>query len=121
MPEQPWSMYAKTPQVIQSIQWEHQSHSIIIDQTTIRFTPTEYRVLCLLRHGVPVTYDDLSLAIYKCSTDDGTRIALEKHIDRIRGKLRKSSISIHCVLSYGYVLLGGAKENPQGSSEYDDA
>ncbi|GCF06786.1 winged helix-turn-helix domain-containing protein [Dictyobacter arantiisoli] len=95
----------EAPILIKNIQWCNERHKIIIKNTTIELTKTEYRLLFPLRYGVPVTYTDLAFSVYGCHVDDKVRTMMDKHIDRIRGKLRGTGIYVYCVLGYGYLLL----------------
>jgi len=103
MATQPWSIYARPS--TSDIQWDSTRCSIVVGQRAVQLTPTEYRRLFTLRHGVPVTYADITHAVYRCNIDAHVRIMLDKHIDRIRGKLRATGFYVHCVLTYGYMLL----------------
>jgi DNA-binding response OmpR family regulator len=42
---------------------------------------------------------------YQYKVDSRVRTMMDKHIDRIRSKLRGTGIYIYCVLGYGYLLL----------------
>ena len=101
------------------IQWNDSKRLVTIDGKTIQLTPIEYRLLFLLRHRFPVSHDELASSVYRGDVGHKTRIAMDKHIDRIRGKLRDTNISVHCVLSYGYILIYEAKEKPQGVLAYN--
>ena len=90
---------------VNNIQWHADRHSITVDGVKIALTATEYRLLFPLRHGTPVTYTDLAFQAYNYRFDDKVRVMMDKHIDRIRGKLRGSGVYIYCVLNYGYLLL----------------
>lgn len=88
-----------------NIVWDNERHSIIIGDTTVMLTATEYRLLYPLRRGVAVTYANLALEAYNYIVDEKVRIMMDKHIDRIRSKLRGTGMYVYCVLSYGYILL----------------
>ena len=90
---------------ISNIQWEPERHTAIIASCSVKLTPTEYNLLFPLRHGTPVLYEDLAAMAYSCTMDDQVRLMMDKHIDRIRGKLRGTGVYIYCVLNYGYLLL----------------
>jgi DNA-binding response OmpR family regulator len=90
---------------ISDIQWNNPQRKIRIGQRTITFTPAEFRLLSPLHQGQPVTYAQLAMAAYGCTVDRKVREMMDKHIDRIRGKLEGSGIYIYCVLGYGYVLM----------------
>ena len=90
---------------VSDIQWDTQHHNIMIRLAVVGLTATEYRLLFPLRHGTPVTYADLAWMAYQYDLDEKVRTMMDKHIDRIRGKLRGTGIYIYCVLGYGYLLL----------------
>lgn len=90
---------------ISDIRWDTDQHFIRIERLTITLTATEFRLLFPLRHGTPVTYADLAWMAYNYTVDDKVRTMMDKHIDRIRGKLRGSGVYVYCVLGYGYLLL----------------
>jgi DNA-binding response OmpR family regulator len=90
---------------LSDIQWNAERHSIKAGQTLIPLTLTEYRLLFPLRSGTPISYANLAWVAYQYKVDSGVRTMMDKHIDRIRSKLRGSGIYIYCVLGYGYLLL----------------
>ncbi|MBO0779824.1 MAG: hypothetical protein J2P37_13455 [Ktedonobacteraceae bacterium] len=90
---------------IRDIRWDSEQHTILVGDITISLTPTEYRLLFPLRGGMPVTYADLAMLAYNYTVDEKVRTMMDKHIDRIRGKLRGSGVYVYCVLGYGYMLL----------------
>lgn len=90
---------------VSAIQWQDQRRVITIGRRAIMLTPIEYRLLLPMRHGLPVTYRQLARAAYNYSLDEKIRALMDKHIDRIRGKLSGSGFYVYCVLSYGYILL----------------
>ena len=90
---------------ISDIEWNAKLHSIRIGHTIITLTVTEYRLLFPMRSGAPVTYANLARMAYSYNVDEKVRVMMDKHIDRIRGKLRGTGIYIYCVLGYGYILL----------------
>lgn len=90
---------------VSDIQWSSQPRKIQIGHRTIQLTPAEYRLLFPLRHGHPVTYAQLALVAYHYAIDGKVREMMDKHIDRIRGKLEGSGIYVYCVFGYGYLLL----------------
>jgi DNA-binding response OmpR family regulator len=90
---------------VSDIQWDTQQHNIMIGRSVVGLTATEYRLSFPLRHGTPVTYADLAWMAYKYRLDEKVRTMMDKHIDRIRGKLRGTGIYVYCVLGYGYLLL----------------
>ncbi|HEV2236612.1 MAG TPA: winged helix-turn-helix domain-containing protein [Ktedonobacterales bacterium] len=84
---------------------------LLIDGNPVRFTPLEYRLIRLLldHAGIPVPFDDLTRAAFQQDADLSTRRALDKHIDRLRSKLRPVGLTLAHVSRYGYVLLGTAR------------
>lgn len=108
---------------VSDIQWNSEHHSIKAGQNTIELTITEYRLLFPLRSGTPVTYADLAWMAYKYKVDQRVRTMMDKHIDRIRSKLRGTGIYIYCVLGYGYLLLPDPNSDdapyPQKSRKMD--
>ncbi len=98
---------------VSDIQWNSEQHSIKAGHTLVPLTITEYRLLFPLRSGTPVTYADLAWMAYHYKVDSRVRTMMDKHIDRIRGKLRGTGVYVYCVLGYGYLLLPElACENP---------
>jgi DNA-binding response OmpR family regulator len=90
---------------ISTLVWNPRLRTLSIGKTTVTFTPTEYRLIFPLGNGQPATYAALARQTYNCTLDDQVRVLIDKHIDRIRGKLRSTGIYVYCVLNYGYVLL----------------
>lgn len=90
---------------IDNIRLIPQHRLVQVHDRTIELTRTEYQFFSPLLSGVPVTYADLAMNVYRCGVDLKVRLMMDKHVDRIRGKLRGSGIYIYCVLGYGYVLL----------------
>src|SRR5690349_21371331 len=78
----------KHPVSVINIQWNAKRRTVVIGDRIVGLTPTEYHLLLTLRYGVPITYTDLVRTVYNCALDEKVRIMLDKHIDRIRGKLR---------------------------------
>ena len=95
----------KWPARISNIRWNPEQHTIIIRDRVVTLTPTEYRLLSPLLPGEPVTYANLARQSYDRSLDIKVRKMMDKHIDRIRGKLQMTGAYIYCVLNYGYILL----------------
>ena len=93
------------------VPWSGHRHALVSENRGIPFTPTEYRMIYPLRHGTPVTYDDLAHAVYNCTADEKTRIMMDKHIGRIRGKIIHTGFYVYCVQDYGYILLPGRKRD----------
>jgi DNA-binding response OmpR family regulator len=85
--------------------WDDEHHALKIAHTAVLFTAMEYCILSSLRHGHPVSYTALARLIYNRELDRKVRTMMDKHVERIRGKLRGTGIYIYCVLSYGYILL----------------
>lgn len=93
---------------VNDIHWNTEQHYIKIGCIVITLTKTEYRLLFSLRQGSPVTYANLAWQVYDykmMGIDAKMRLTMDKHIDRVRGKLRGTGIYVYCVLGYGYLLL----------------
>ncbi|MBV9613979.1 MAG: response regulator transcription factor [Ktedonobacteraceae bacterium] len=95
----------ETSTQVEEIEWNIERHTLLIKNRTIALTLTEFQLLYPLRTGLPVTYAELALMVYNCSMDNKVRMMLDKHIDRMRSKLRGTGIYIYCVLGYGYLLF----------------
>lgn len=86
-------------------------HLVIFDHMPILFTPTEYAIMRELvkRFMYPVSFRVLTHAAFDRQDSLDTRRLLERHIDRIRLKLRDDSLSLQLAVRYvsecGYVLL----------------
>lgn len=105
--------YVQPSPPAENIQWNPDRRTLKVSGHAIQFTRTEYQLLYPLREGYPVTYEQLAFSVYGCQVDAKVRTMMDKHIDRIRGKMRGSGMYIYCVLGYGYLLF------PE--SELDDA
>jgi DNA-binding response OmpR family regulator len=88
-----------------SIRWHTERCTLIIKNRIVKLTTTEYQLLFPLRYNLPVAYKDLASIVYECDMDDKVRLMLDKHVDRIRGKMRGTGYYVYCILSYGYILL----------------
>lgn len=80
---------------------------LLINDIPIMFSPLEYRVmLALIAHvSTPVPFDTLTRAASWPGQMPCSRVALERHIDRIRLKLRACAVEVRGVSGYGCVLL----------------
>ena len=87
------------------IQRNDEARALIVDGMLKRFTPTEYRLLVLLLEGQPIPDADLVKQVSSYQGDSRVRENLDKHIDKLRCKLRTFGLSIHRVTKYGYILL----------------
>jgi DNA-binding response OmpR family regulator len=90
---------------ISDIRWDAEHRTVVIGNVTVTLTPIQYRLLFPLRQGKAVTYTDLARMVYHCEVDEKVRMMMDKHIDRLRRKLRGTGIYIYCVMGYGYLLL----------------
>ena len=95
---------------VSDIQWKVEQRAIIIGDRVVILTATQYRLLYPLRHGHPVTYAELAQIVYNCAFDVKVRMMIDKHIDRVRNKLRGTGVYVYCVLGYGYMLLNEVTE-----------
>lgn len=88
------------------IVWCDQRRTLKIGSRVITLSPLEYQLFVSLRDGEPITYVKMAKQVYHCfSYDRKMRSVIDKHIDRIRGKLLGSGFYIFCIQRYGYVLL----------------
>ena len=80
---------------------------LLINDIPIQFSPLEYRVMLALiaRVGAPVPFETLTRAASWPGQLPCSRVALERHIDRIRLKLRVCLMEVRGVSGYGCVLL----------------
>ena len=80
---------------------------LLINDIPIQFSPLEYRVMLALvaRIGAPVSFETLTRAATWPGEAPCSRVALERHIDRIRQKLRVCEMEVRGVFGYGCVLL----------------
>jgi DNA-binding response OmpR family regulator len=71
---------------------------------TIKFTPSEYRLLLALVPGKPLSDQQL---LGSLPLDRGTREHLDKHLDNVKAKLRSMGVGITIgrISGYGYILL----------------
>lgn len=85
----------------------HEQRVLAIGGAPVRLTPLEYRLMTLLARwpGAPVSFVALTRAAFDRDADAETRQALEKHMDRLRSKLRPYGATLPCVMGYGYLLL----------------
>ena len=90
---------------VSDIRWSDQRRSITVGRRSIGLTPLEYQLLLSLQHGKAVTYAQLAMNVYQCSMDKKVREMIDKHIDKIRGKLRGLGFFVYCIHGYGYILL----------------
>jgi len=90
----------------EALRWNSEYNTLTVKTRKIRLTPTEYRLLYSLRQWIPLSYAQLAVLVYNVTDNfDEMRAMIDKHIDRIRGKLRGSGLSVYCVRTYGYMLL----------------
>lgn len=89
---------------IHTIQRNDETRTLIVDNSVVQFTPTEYRLLLPLVQGQPLSDTDLAQAAFSRSIDSLVRESLDKHIDKIRGKLEPLGLSIYRLRRYGYIL-----------------
>ncbi|GER82400.1 hypothetical protein KTAU_10370 [Thermogemmatispora aurantia] len=91
--------------------------ALLINEELITFTPTEYRLLCILLTHENVEDSRLLMAIFsKPSKDRCTRKTLERHIDNIKSKLRPTGLSLRRIYRFGYALVV-AEEDPERAAE----
>lgn len=88
------------------IQRNDEIRALIVDSILVRFTPKEYHLILLLLPGLPMPDTRLAVEVYSCNQmDSSLRECLDKHIDKIRSKLRPSDLDVYRIAKYGYILL----------------
>ncbi len=94
------------------IQYSDELHLLIIDETVIPCTPTEYSILqTLLQHaGESVSINRLLGRPAKQTIEWHTRRNLTQHISRLRARLWPFGLDILCLTGYGYLLLPRSHE-----------
>jgi DNA-binding response OmpR family regulator len=99
------------------IQYSDALHLLIIDETVIPCTPTEYSLLqALLQHageGVPI--NRLLGRPAQQAVEWHTRRNLTQHISRLRARLWPFGLDILCLTGYGYLLLARSHEQATGT------
>lgn len=100
--------FARTPPLVSFVRFDAGKHIISFQQEgrTVKLTPTEYRIFHLFTSQPLLSDETLAHAIFGCASDESVKVALEKHIDHLRAKIRVYGLDIRRVLRYGYVLLG---------------
>lgn len=86
------------------LQRNDETRTLIVDNQVIQFTPTEYRLLLPLLQGEPRSDTELVQTAFSREYDTLVRASLDKHIDKIRGKLEPVGLSVYRLRRYGYVL-----------------
>ncbi|GEM_PF-2026612 len=81
-----------------------ETRTLIVDNQIVQFTPTEYRLLLPLLQGRPLSDNELAQAAFSLEIDTLVRESLDKHIDKIRGKLEPLGLSVYRLRRHGYVL-----------------
>jgi DNA-binding winged helix-turn-helix (wHTH) protein len=101
----PYTLISSTPIGQHRVQRNDESRVLVVDSLLVRFTPTEYRLLIPLLEGLPVHDNDLVSEVFSCKVDSWACECLNKHIDKIRNKLRPLGLNVHRIAKYGYILL----------------
>jgi DNA-binding response OmpR family regulator len=57
--------------------------------------------------------------MYNCEVDPQVREMIDKHIDRLRRKLRNTGLYVYCILGYGYLLLNVDSSSPRAEGQQD--
>jgi DNA-binding response OmpR family regulator len=90
------------------VQHNERHHLLIIDETVVPCTPTEYRLLMqLLAHAERAVPFRSLLGGYPSQTSLiwRNRHILAQHISRVRAKIWPFGFDIMCVIGCGYMLL----------------
>ncbi|GHO74159.1 hypothetical protein KSD_19300 [Ktedonobacter sp. SOSP1-85] len=78
---------------------------LIIENRLIRFSSTEYTLLCSLLKGQIVPDEVLLRALFQNEQSCTENRLLDKYMSRIRSKLKVHNIDIHRIHRCGYILL----------------
>jgi len=99
------------------IQYSDTLHLVVIDETVIPCTPTEYSLLLSLlqRAGEGVPINSLLGRPAKQTVEWHTRRNLTQHISRLRARLWPFDLDILCLTGYGYLLLARSQEQAAGA------
>ena len=87
-----------------TLQRNNATRTLVVDNQVVQFTPTEYRLLLPLLQGKPLSDTELAQAAFSRGIDRLVRESLDKHMDKIRGKLEPLGLSVYRLRRYGYVL-----------------
>src|SRR5260370_12234131 len=87
-----------------TLQRNDETRTVVVDNQVVQFTPTEYRVLLPLLQGQPLSDTELAQAAFSRGIDTLIRESLDKHIDKIRGKLELVGLSVYRLRRFGYIL-----------------
>jgi hypothetical protein len=87
------------------IQRNDHNRIIIYNNSIVVFTPTEYRLFCLLLEGTII--DDATIAdkILSSEINQATKNLLKKHIENMKSKLHTVGLDIYRVHKKGYILM----------------
>ena len=99
------------------IQYSDPLHLLVIDETVIPCTPTEYHVLqtLLQRAGEGVSINHLLGRSAQDVVEWHSRRNLTQHISRLRARLWPFDLDILCLIGYGYLLLSRSQEQAPGA------
>lgn len=86
------------------IQRNDASRTLIVNNLVAQFTPTEYRLLLALLQTQPLSDKDLAQIAFSREIDSLVRESLNKHMDKIRGKLQPLGLSVYRLRGYGYLI-----------------
>ncbi len=99
------------------IQYSDSLHLVVIDETVIPCTPTEYSLLLALlqRAGEGIPINHLLGRPAQQAVEWHTRRNLTQHISRLRARLWPFGLDILCLTGYGYLLLARPHEQTTGT------
>ena len=102
------------------VQHNERHHLLIIDETVVSCTPTEYHLLMqLLAHAERAVPFTSLLGGYPSQTSLTwrSRRILAQHISRVRAKIWPFGLDIMCVIGCGYLLLPKPPEQLEQASD----
>lgn len=94
------------------IQHSDAQHLLIIDESVVPCTPTEYTLLIPLLHhaGTGLSFAQLLGEAESKRISHHTRRLLTQHMSRLRAKLWPFALDILCLTGYGYLVQAVPQE-----------
>lgn len=86
------------------VRYDNEHTVVIIDDYVLRFSPNEYKVLCVLLDNGKVHDKTLANVLYQGSADPFDKKSIKKYIYNIRSRLKTHGLTISRIYNQGYVL-----------------
>lgn len=87
------------------IQRDDANRILVIDNRLVKFTAMEYRFILPLLDEQAVSDTELAHKVFSNKLEMWMQENIDKHVDKIRTKLRSSGINVYRIIKYGYILL----------------